>query len=793
MGPPVPEAGGAAGGAGGVGWSPCPKPPSPPTASSSAPGSASTTPPPSPATSPTSASATSTARPTSRRRRAARTATTSSTDRGSTRSWAARRRTRGSAGRSARHGLGQVLDIVPNHMAITERRNTLVVGRAGERPVEPLRRLLRRRLGPARGAGCATRCCCPILGDHYGRVLEAGELQLVRGTAARSSSATTSTRCRSRPARSTPCSAGAARRCGSTELAFIADAFGQLPARDRHRPRERRRAGTATRRCCAASSRGSVEEQPEVAAARRRGGRRDQRRPRRARRAARAPELPARVLAHRRPGARLPAVLRHQHPGRPARRGRAGVRATPTRWCSRWLTEGVIDGLRVDHPDGLRDPEEYLERLRDAAPEAWIVVEKILEPGEPLPRVWPVAGTTGYDFLNRVGGLFVDPGGRGAADRPLRRAHRRERRLRRRWCARRSCWSCGSCWRSDVNRLAELFLEVCERHRRHRDYTRHELRQAIARGGRLLPGLPHLRAGRRSARSTTLDRRYVDEAIEAAKARSARPRRRPVRLPPRPPAAARSGGELESELVMRFQQLTGPAMAKGVEDTAFYSYNRLVSLNEVGGDPGRASASPSTSSTAPAPRRQRRWPRGDARHLDARHQAQRGRAGADQPALGDPRALGRRPCAAGSSATPGTASGDCPDRNAEYLLYQTLVGAWPIDAERAAAYMEKAAREAKAHTSWTRPDPEYEAALRGLRRRPCSADPEFVADLRGLRGPAGRAGRGSTRWPRRCSSSPRPGVPDFYQGTELWDLCAWSIPTTAGRSTTSCGAACSPS
>ena len=140
-----------------------------------------------------------------------------------------------------------------------------------------------------------------------------------------------------------------------------------------------------------------------------------------------------------------------------------------------WVREGVLDGLRVDHPDGLRDPAGYFRRLHKAAPDGWIVVEKILEPGEALPDDWPVAGTTGYDFLNRLGGLLRRPRRRGADHRLLRRLHRRAGRLRRRWSARRSIYVLKELFGSDVNRLVSLLSEVCERQKRYRDYTRREL------------------------------------------------------------------------------------------------------------------------------------------------------------------------------------------------------------------------------------------------------------------------------------------------------------------------------
>ena len=236
---------------------------------------------------------------------------------------------------------------------------------------------------------------------------------------------------------------------------------------------------------------------------------------------------------------------------------------------------------------------------------------------------------------------------------------------------------------------------------------------------------------------------------------------------------------------MRFQQLTGPVMAKGVEDTAFYNYNRLVSLNEVGGDPG-GSASRVEEFHAACAEAQRRWPRTHARHLDPRHQAQRGRAGPASACSRRSPSAGREAVRRWSSATRRhRTGGDCPDRNAEYLLYQTLVGAWPIDgrARWRPTWRRRPARPRPTPPGPTRRRPtrrrcarfvEARAGRPGVRRRP-----------RGLRGARWSSRGGSTRWPRRCSSSPSPGVPDIYQGTRALGPLAWSIPTTAARSTTS--------
>jgi (1->4)-alpha-D-glucan 1-alpha-D-glucosylmutase len=270
----------------------------------------------------------------------------------------------------------------------------------------------------------------------------------------------------------------------------------------------------------------------------------------------------------------------------------------------RWLRKGVLDGVRIDHPDGLRDPEAYCQRLHRAAPQAWIVVEKILEPGERLRDAWPVAGTTGYDFLNCAGGLFVDPTGEQpltdlyaeftgeSVDYPALVRARKHQVLH-------------ELLGSDVNRLTALFVEVCERHRRHRDYTRYELNEVLRE---VIAGFPVYRTYVRAEAGhvTDDDVRYVIEVVERAKSR--RPELDAALFAfLRDLLLLRVRGDLESELVMRFQQLTGPTMAKGLEDTVFYCFNRLVSLNEVGGDPGQFGVSPAAFHQA-CLEAQRRWP-----------------------------------------------------------------------------------------------------------------------------------------------------------------------------------------
>ena len=249
----------------------------------------------------------------------------------------------------------------------------------------------------------------------------------------------------------------------------------------------------------------------------------------------------------------------------------------------RWIDEGLLDGVRIDYIDGLRDPDTYLRRLRGRAPRPKVWVEKILERGEHLPTNWPIAGTTGYDFMNVARGLFVDP----AAETPLTDFYAefvsgevpdyaemaRENKLR---MLRESLGS-------DVNRITALLLDVCQRYWPARDFSGHELQEALRE---VIADFPVYRTYIRAEEGVerAVDRHTIENVI--AEARERRPDadgaifdflRDVLTLKVAEPSAA--------ELVMRFQQLTGPAMAKGVEDTTFYSYNRLIALNEVGGDP----------------------------------------------------------------------------------------------------------------------------------------------------------------------------------------------------------------
>ncbi len=662
-------------------------------------------------------------------------------------------------------GLGQVLDIVPNHMSIDPRggrRNLWWWDVLENGPASRYAAYFDVDWDPPQ-ARLRNTVLLPILGDHYGRVLEAGEMKLVRNGGGFEIHYHEH-RMPVAPRSLDTLLAEAARRCGSPDLAFIADALARLPISTstdresvlvRHRDKEVLR-GQLNRLSA---------EKPEVAAA-----------------------VDAQVAAVNADPDLLDALLERQN-YRPAfwrTAGReldyrrffdvhslVGLRAEDERVFSDtharvldWVEKGILDGLRVDHPDGLYDPQGYFERLRRRAPGAWVVAEKILEPGEPLPADWPVAGTTGYDFLNLVNGLFVDPAGEGpltelwaelsgeSVDWPEIVREKKHLVLEQLLA-------------SDLNRLAELFLAVCERHRRHRDYTRFELRLALSEVAACFPVYrTYVRAqGGEGQEVGARDVRYLEDAIAAARVRRSDLASDLFDFL-RDLLTLTIAGEIEGELAMRFQQLTGPVMAKGLEDTAFYTFLRLTALNEVGGDPGRFGVAPEDFHRA-CRENQERWPESmlaTSTHDTKRSEDVRARLDLLSEIPEEWAAAVRR----WRTLNEKHWGENPPDRSAEYLLYQTLVGAWPIDSERLWTYLEKAIREAKRKTSWTRPDPAYEAAVRGFAEG-VLADSTFLADLAAFVAPLVAPGRVSSL-AQVLLKLTAPGVPDFYQGSEIWDL-----------------------
>jgi (1->4)-alpha-D-glucan 1-alpha-D-glucosylmutase len=488
----------------------------------------------------------------------------------------------------------------------------------------------------------------------------------------------------------------------------------------------------------------------------------------------------------------------------------------------RLLAEGKATGLRIDHPDGLRDPAGYFRQLQEqyllarmelksgCPPEAlahevataiareasngqrlaarplYVVAEKILAEGEQLPSDWAVDGTTGYDFLNAVNGLLVDSEGREAFDRSYGSFTGTSTRYDQRVSSAKRMTMLVS-MASEINALAHQLDRIAERNRRCRDFTLNSLTFALREVIACLPVYRTYITGPGAV--SPRDRRIIDMAVEEAKRRNPRTAeavfdfvRSAVLLsslddfpePDRPRLV---------EWALKFQQLTGPIMAKSVEDTVFYSYNRLVSLNEVGGAPDQFGISVAAFHRQNAERLER-WPHSllsTSTHDTKRSEDVRARLNVLSEMPGDWQSALSRWGRLNSSKKTVVEDQPAPDRNDEYLLYQTMLGAWPVEPlaaaglaefrRRIAAYMHKATKEAKVHTSWVNPNEEYDEAVRGFVQRllPDTADDPFLGDLLALQGTVAFFGYFNSL-AQVLLKMTCPGVPDLYQGTELWDF-----------------------
>jgi (1->4)-alpha-D-glucan 1-alpha-D-glucosylmutase len=424
---------------------------------------------------------------------------------------------------------------------------------------------------------------------------------------------------------------------------------------------------------------------------------------------------------------------------------------------------GTVEGLRIDHPDGLADPEEYLRRLSDATGGVWTVVEKVLEGDEALPEAWACDGTTGYESLNRVTRLFLDP----VAARPLAALYAEVSGEAPDWAHTAHLAKLDvldNVLRPELDRLTTLALTEARRERA--DLTRTGLREALRE---VLAGFGVYRAYVRPDGTPSLEARsHVVRACEVARRRLPR---RSTEIDLIEDLAL--GGP--AEFVTRFQQTTGPVMAKGVEDTAFYRFGQLLALNEVGGDPGAYPAFPpghprsavhefheANVTTA------RTWPLTMttlSTHDTKRSEDVRARLAVlseDPRGWADVvRQLGRL----GYRHT--DAERGWPDPVTVYHLVQTLAGAWPISADRARQYMLKAVREAKIHTSWTDQDSAYENALTTYIDAALE-DTDFVGALENYVSTIVELGRQNSLAARLVQLT-APGIPDVYQGQELWD------------------------
>lgn len=493
------------------------------------------------------------------------------------------------------------------------------------------------------------------------------------------------------------------------------------------------------------------------------------------------------------------------------------VFAAAHRLVFRLVGDGIVTGLRIDHPDGLYAPAEYLQRLQrgcflalgrrlagvdggGAAPgwrdevllasydEAaarspaplqpfYILAEKILAAGEPLPEWWPVAGTTGYEFLNVLHGIFVDRTQARAVEAIYARL------LRRRvsfadlvYHSKRLIMETSMA--SELNMLGHRLNIISEKHRSSRDFTLGSLTRALRE---IIACFPVYRTyvGETGGTARAGDREAVARAVASARAR------RPAInasvfdwiaeiIMGRVPAGATERDRRErADFLARFQQITGPVTAKGYEDTALYRYHRLTSLNEVGGDPSRFGASIAEFHAAAAARR-RHTP--DALSATATHDTKRGEDVRARISVLSAiphewrRRLARWQRLNRRHRT--TVDGQpVPGPNEEYLIYQTLVGAWPIAEERLREYLLKAIHEAKEWTSWINPNPRYDEAVTGFAA--AILDPRraraFLRDFTEFQAEVARFGVLNSL-AQLVIKVTAPGVPDFYQGTELMDL-----------------------
>jgi (1->4)-alpha-D-glucan 1-alpha-D-glucosylmutase len=658
----------------------------------------------------------------------------------------------------AAHGVGHVLDIVPNHMALAGRANAWWWDVLENGPAS--RHAAAFDIDWAGGdQRSAARVLMPILGDQFGRVLEAGELHLER----RDGSFIVCYYDHEAPI--SPRSLDdlvhdAAARAGCEELDAIATALGALPharntnpvaVAERHRGKELLRERLATllldpKLAHAVDARlGDINADPDALEALL---------ARQNYRLASWRTAKEELDYRRFFNIETLVGLRVEDPA---------IFAASHAVVAELASAGAVDELRVDHIDGLRDPSGYLERLTGtvAVP---VVVEKILGPDEELPPEWPVAGTTGYEFARRVDGLFVD-GDNEAAMTAVYETFVGDAATYGDVVAASKQQIMRDDLRAEVERLTGLLAAVCQRRRRHVDHTRHELRETLRA---VLAAFSVYRTYVRPGYPTSAtDRARIAAAVERAACGPPDLDAELLTFLGRLLAGDETGGD-ELELAVRFQQVSSPVMAKGVEDTAFYRYNRLISLNEVGGAPGRfgtsvaefhrenvasAATHPASMLTLSTHDTKRS---GDVRariHLVSEIPADWARAVADWHEL---------------AAAHRSAAG--PDRALAYLAYQSLVGAWPVTAERLAAYLDKAAKEAKEHTSWTDPRPAFDEAVAAFARG-VVGDPAFVDAVEAFLAEHRLVELGRINAVAQTALLlTAPGVPDIYQGTDVWDL-----------------------
>lgn len=463
------------------------------------------------------------------------------------------------------------------------------------------------------------------------------------------------------------------------------------------------------------------------------------------------------------------------------------------RFIMELVSTGKVNGLRIDHPDGLYDPAKYFQELQqgiggDRSGESrplYVVAEKILTGNERLRTEWPIHGTTGYEFANLVNGLFVDPSTATRMERIYRSFTGRSQEVRD------MVYDCKRlilkvALASELNVLANALSRIALANRHTCDFTVNSLRSALSE---IIASFPVYRTYIADEHVSPEDRRYIEQAVATGAKRSNLPDPsvfdfiRKVLL-------IESDGEEPKwyrnafiRFTMKFQQVTSAVMAKGLEDTAFYRYNRLVSLNEVGGDPTVYGVSPKVFHHANQ-QRLRHWPHSvlaSSTHDSKRSEDVRARINVLSEMPAQWRSALRRWREWNRSKKKSLEGLSAPDRNDEYLLYETLVGAWPLQdldpqnwetfVDRIQRYMFKAIREAKERSSWANPNTDYENAVNEFIRAVLDRKRKnrFLKDFQEFQSRVARIGLfnslSQTLLKLTC-----PGAPDVYQGSELWDL-----------------------
>jgi (1->4)-alpha-D-glucan 1-alpha-D-glucosylmutase len=509
------------------------------------------------------------------------------------------------------------------------------------------------------------------------------------------------------------------------------------------------------------------------------------------------------------------------------------------------LAERKVTGLRIDHPDGLYDPSQYLERLQQHyvlelakrtiaesgqqiegfpdLPSAirdrrasmmksgsqtnsgsqtqfgnqtscplraplYVVAEKILGKEERIPEDWPIHGTTGYEFLNMVNGLFVETRHELAFSRIYHRSTGMDPAFRT-YVYDKKFLILQVSLSSELHLLAHQLDRLSEKNRWSRDFTLNSLRHAL----RVIIACFPVYRSYITEEVVPRDRQYVDMAVRQAKRKNPAISSslfdfvRDMLLLRYSDSTDQQDRAEQRRFVGKFQQVTAPVMAKGLEDTSFYVYNRLVSLNEVGGDPGRFGVQPAELH-AFFQERQQHWHNAlsaSSTHDTKRSEDVRARLNVLSEIPRDwQKALARWKLYNKRHRTR-LETQDAPDRNDEYLLYQTLIGAWPLPenanlrlafpgadfVERICQYMAKATHEAKVHSSWINPDPAYDEAVRRFVTRILDEkiSARFLADFCAFQARISDTGLYNSL-AQTLLKLAAPGVPDFYQGTELWDF-----------------------